>query len=173
MTLQTGSLLWDARGRHRIPVPWVFMLGYLIGAGLEVLFLPGHPLRLPHYIGVGRALFAAGAVIAGWAWMIFHLKGNTKTPGESSAVLVTSGPYSLTRNPMYLGLTIAYIGFDVNKAQIVPLITLLLVLAYVNWIVIPIEEERLHEVFGPVYDSYRLRVHRWLGFRSRSARHVS
>jgi hypothetical protein len=51
-------------------------------------------------------------------------------------------------------------------AQILPLATLILVLAYVNWIVIPIEENRLREVFGPAYDAYRLKVHRWLGTRN-------
>lgn len=149
-----------------LAVPWVFMLGYLAGAGLEALLLPRNAMRDWHLINTGRALFAAGALVAGWAWMIFHRKGTTKIPGEASAALVTTGPYRVTRNPMYVGLTLAYIGLAVNKGQILPLATLILVLAYVNWIVIPIEEERLREVFGPAYDSYRQKVRRWLGTRN-------
>jgi len=63
---------------------------------------------------------------------------------------------------MYVGLTLAYIGEGRMQKQILPLATLLFVLAYVNWTVIPIEEKRLREVFGPAYDTYRLKVRRWL-----------
>jgi len=57
---------------------------------------------------------------------------------------------------MYVGLTLAYIGAAGAGGQILPLATLVLVLDYVNWIVIPVEENRLREVFGPAYDTYRL-----------------
>ena|SRR5215469_2721765 len=146
-----------------LPVPWVFVIGYLVGAGLEVLFLPRNAGPGSHLVGMGGiALFVVGALIAGWAWTIFHGKGTTRVPGEASTALVMTGPYTVTRNPMYVGLTLAYIGEAGIQKQILPLATLLFVLAYVNWIVIPIEEERLREVFGPAYDAYRLKVRRWL-----------
>ena len=146
-----------------LPVPWVFVLGYLAGAGLEVLFLPRKYRLAADFLGpAGLALFVAGALIAGWGWMIFHRKGTTRVPGEASIALVIDGPYRVTRNPMYVGLTIAYIGEAAIQRQIVPLAMLILVLAYVNWVVIPVEERRLREVFGPAYDAYRAKVRRWL-----------
>jgi protein-S-isoprenylcysteine O-methyltransferase Ste14 len=146
-----------------LPVPWIFVIGYLVGAGLEVLFLPRNAGPGSQLVGtIGIALFVLGAVIAGWAWTIFHRKGTTRVPGEASTALVMSGPYTVTRNPMYVGLTLAYIGEAGMQRQILPLATLLFVLAYVNWIVIPVEEKRLREVFGPAYDAYRLKVRRWL-----------
>ncbi|HUB81911.1 MAG TPA: isoprenylcysteine carboxylmethyltransferase family protein [Bryobacteraceae bacterium] len=139
------------------------MLGYLLGAALEVVFLPPRAARGSHLIGAaGVAFFVVGALLAGWAWMIFHRQGTTRVPGEASTALVTLGPYKVTRNPMYVGLTLAYIGEAGIQRQIVPLATLLLVLAYANWVVIPIEENRLRAVFGPAYDSYRRKVRRWL-----------
>ena len=45
---------------------------------------------------------------------------------------------------------------------LVPTLMLPLTLAYLNWIVIPLEESRLSEVFPVVYDDYRARVRRWI-----------
>ena len=58
-------------------------------------------------------------------------------------MLVTAGPYHFTRNPMYLGLTIAYLGEAGALLEVWPLPFLVLVLAYVNWCVVPVEEGRL------------------------------
>src|SRR5215475_4355470 len=146
-----------------VPVPWVFVLTYLLGAGLETL--------RPRSIGkeaalastlAGGVLFAVGVVIAGWALALFRRSRTTTVPGEVSAKLVTWGPYRFTRNPMYVGLTLAYLGEAGMLKQIWPVILLPLTLAYINWTVIPLEEARLEEVFPDEYQQYRARVRRWL-----------
>ena len=146
-----------------LPVPWVFVLGYLIGVGLEFVFFgrgsSGNSDRLRV---AGAVLFAVGAACAGWAWLIFVRSRTTRVPGEASTTLVTGGPYRLTRNPMYVGLAIAYLGEAGILNQILPVAVLPLVIAYLNWIVIPLEERRLHSVFGDQYQQYRARVRRWL-----------
>ncbi len=81
---------------------------------------------------------------------------------SSPTTLVTCGPYHFTRNPMYVGLAIAYLGEAGILKQVSPVAVLPLVIAYLNWIVIPIEEARLQEVFGEKYQQYRSRVGRWL-----------
>lgn len=48
------------------------------------------------------------------------------------------------------------------KSQVWPVILLPLTLAYVNWVVIPLEESKLLEVFSEEYERYRKRVRRWL-----------
>ena len=63
---------------------------------------------------------------------------------------------------MYVGLAIAYLGEAGILKQVVPVAVLPLVIAYLNWIVIPIEEARLQQVFGDKYQQYRSRVRRWL-----------
>jgi protein-S-isoprenylcysteine O-methyltransferase Ste14 len=149
----------------RIPVPWVFVLGYLLGVGLQLTILPRPHLSAAasHAIGiVGAILFALGAIIAGWGLILFHRARTTTTPGEVSNMLVIRGPYRFTRNPMYVGLTLAYLGEMGFLGQPAPILTLLLVTAYVNWIVIPVEERRLREVFGQTYVGYTNRVRRWL-----------
>ena len=148
----------------RIPVPWVFVLGYLAGVGLQLAIFPRFHLsaRTTHFIsGFGALLFAVGAIIAGWGLVLFHKARTTTTPGKASKELVTRGPYRFTRNPMYVGLTMAYLGEMGILVEIAPIIPLFLVIAYVNWIVIPVEEGQLRELFGEDYARYCERVGRW------------
>ena len=149
----------------KVPVPWVFVLGYFLGIGLQHAILPRPYLsvRMTHVVSVsGMVLFGVGCVIAGWGLVLFHMARTTTTPGEASKTLVTRGPYRFTRNPMYVGLTVAYLGEMGMLVEIAPLIPLLFVVAYVNWIVIPVEETKLRAVFGEGYTQYCDRVGRWI-----------
>lgn len=106
-------------------------------------------------------LLLVGAVIAGSSLLIFHKQRTTTTPGESSSKLVTWGPYRFSRNPMYVGLILAYVGEAGLLKQAWPVVLLPLTVAYVNYIVIPVEEARLEAVFAAEYEQYRSRVRRW------------
>src|SRR5438045_876862 len=143
------SLVHSLRLLLHVPVPWVFVLTYLLGVALQ-LALPARLFPAAHsWLGVaGGLLFAIGAGIAGWGWLSFRRARTTTVPGQASSVLVTWGPYRFTRNPMYVGLTLAYLGEAGILHQPWPLVLLPLVVAYVNWIVIPVEETKLKEVFG-------------------------
>lgn len=146
-----------------IPVPWMFVLGYLIGIGLETLSPIAAVSGFQRYGGIaGAVVFAVGILIAGWSWLAFFKARTTTVPGKLSSQLVTWGPYRFTRNPMYVGLTLAYLGEAGMMRQCWPVLILPLVLAYVNWIVIPVEETQLREVFATPYDEYCTRVRRWL-----------
>lgn len=163
--MQSGRRPPEKRPRAlmRIPVPWVFVLAYLMGVGLETVSFRSRSFSDAFPVGeIGIVFFAVGAVLAAWGWLIFRRGKTTSVPGQSSTKLVTWGPYRFTRNPMYVGLAIAYLGEAAILRQVWPVLLLPLVLAYLNWIVIPVEEERLREVFGPEYEAYRNTVRRWL-----------
>ena len=145
-----------------VPVPWVFVLVYLIGAGAERAW-PMHVMEQVPYLGmVGGVALGIGAAIAGWGLVTFWKAKTTTVPGQTSSQMVTWGPYRFTRNPMYVGLTVAYLGEALVLRQLWPVVLLALVIAYVNWIVVPLEETKLREVFGEQYDQYRARVGRWV-----------
>jgi protein-S-isoprenylcysteine O-methyltransferase Ste14 len=148
----------------KVPVPWVFVLGYLAGLALQVSLSHSVLSQAEDRVsaGVGAGLFALGAVIAGWGLILFHGASTTTVPGKTSRLLVMRGPYRLTRNPMYVGLTLGYLGEAGLLRQIWPLAVLPLVLAYVQWMVIPLEESKLRETFGEEYEAYRGRVRRWI-----------
>jgi protein-S-isoprenylcysteine O-methyltransferase Ste14 len=147
-----------------VPVPWVFVLTYLFGVGLESLYrrnIRPSPALFVSSV-VGSVLLATGAAIAAWSLLIFHKAHTTTVPGSASTKLVTSGPYRISRNPMYVGLIVAYLGEAGLLKQVWPLLVLPLTVAYLHWIVIPVEEERLNEVFGRAYQEYCARVRRWI-----------
>jgi protein-S-isoprenylcysteine O-methyltransferase Ste14 len=163
MTIRQPGAHDPVRSVMRVPVPWVFVLAYVAGVGLEHLvrlkFHAEAPLSL---VVAGACLFCAGAVVAGWSWALFHKAGTTRVPGQPSTALVTSGPYRRSRNPMYVGLSLAYLGEAGMLKQLGPVLVLPLILAYLNWLVIPVEETRLREVFGDAYDQYCASVRRWV-----------
>src|SRR5690349_6679470 len=95
-----------------IPVPWVFVLTYLMGEGSHTVL----PLRipaasLPHIsFVVGGVMMVGGVVLAAWCLRLFRVARTTTIPFEVSSQLVTWGPYRFSRNPMYLSLTLIYVG---------------------------------------------------------------
>ena len=158
-----GGIAASFRLLMRVPVPWVFVLAYLVGAAIEFALPPAiSPGVLRGAGAAGGLLFGVGAVIAGWSLLIFRRARTTTVPGESSSRLVTWGPYRLSRNPMYVGLALAYLGEAGMLRQLWPVACLPLVVAYLNWVVIPVEERRLAEVFGVEYERYRAKVRRWI-----------
>ena len=148
----------------RIPVPWVFLLAYFVGVVLEG-YLPSPELapglRRTEQLA-GFALLAVGAALAVTCLVMFRKARTTTIPGQESSRLVTNGPYRFSRNPMYVSLTVVYLGEAAVLGQLWPLLPLLMTLAYLNWVVIPYEEERLQQSFGATYAAYRARVRRWL-----------
>lgn len=147
----------------RLPVPWVFVLAFLVGVGLQFLVSihigsSGAVLLMKI---AGGVLFVVGASVAAWGLFIFHRAGTTTVPGEPSLRLVTEGPYRFSRNPMYVGLVLAYLGEVGLLTQIWPLFLLPFTVAYVNWVVIPVEEATL-KGFQDRYEQYCARVRRWV-----------
>lgn len=147
----------------RIPVPWVFQLVFLAGTGLQFL-LPA--VRSPQVATWSRAggavLLVAGIALAAWSLLIFRKERTTTVPGAVSRTLVVRGPYRLSRNPMYVALTLVYLGEVGVLVQVAPLFLLPLVVAYIDRIVIPVEESKLGEAFGDAYRRYRADVRRWI-----------
>jgi protein-S-isoprenylcysteine O-methyltransferase Ste14 len=93
---------------------------------------------------------------------MFFRSRTTVIPHGTPSTLIASGPYRFTRNPMYVSLVLIYVGAVLLKAQIWPLLLLPVPVAVVDRAVIPFEEARLREQFGPHYEEYRRRVGRWL-----------
>jgi protein-S-isoprenylcysteine O-methyltransferase Ste14 len=75
--------------------------------------------------------------------------------------LVTSGPYALTRNPMYLGHLIFTLGLALTFRS--PLGVVLMVERARRFSRrVRIDEERLERIFADEYRAYRHRVKRWV-----------
>jgi len=158
------------RSPGRIPVlmwappPLLFVISFLVGMGVQrlaplTIHSPG-AIRASQLIGVG--LFACGALLVLSCLALFLSARTTVIPMGTASKLVTRGPYSFTRNPMYLSMTLMYLGVVGMLVQPWSLLLLLVPLVILNSVVIPFEEERLRSVFGEAFDAYRARVRRWV-----------
>lgn len=118
---------------------------------------------------LGELLFAVGWLVVGGALAIditaMRTMARAKTtimPNRGSDHLVTSGPFSFTRNPIYLGNTMLMIGIGLI-AGIVWFILLAPVAAFVTQkLAIEREERHLEMRFGKKYRDYAKKVRRWI-----------
>ncbi len=150
----------------RFPPPLLLAAALLIGWILETR---ARSVPLSPNAGTARALevagmfaLAAGLGIAFWGLWTFFRARTAIMPHHAASRLVTSGPYRFTRNPMYVGLTTAYIGLSLMTNSIWPLVLLPLALLALYALVIRREERYLRAAFGDHYAAYQQRVRRWL-----------
>ena len=76
--------------------------------------------------------------------------------------LVTLGAYLWTRNPMYLGLLTALIGFALYMGTLPFFLAPWVFFLVINGVHIPYEEAVLEKTFGSAYEHYLKRVRRWI-----------
>ncbi|MBI3439064.1 MAG: isoprenylcysteine carboxylmethyltransferase family protein [Proteobacteria bacterium] len=112
---------------------------------------------------IGALIFALGMTGPVIAITQFRSVGTEVSPtSEINHHLVVSGLYGVTRNPMYLGLTIASLGIAIFFGRPLMFAVPLFVFVIINWIFIPFEEAKMRRQFGAEFDSYTQRVRRWL-----------
>jgi protein-S-isoprenylcysteine O-methyltransferase Ste14 len=84
---------------------------------------------------------------------------------ERATRLVTSGVYALTRNPMYLGLSMLLLGWAIDLGSLTPVVLAPLFIPLILHVQIRPEEHALLAQFGQDYARYCQRVNRWFGRR--------
>ena len=131
-----------------LAIDWL-VAGPSLGMSYGLRMLTATILLIP----AGVLLFAAGAG--------FSSAKTNIPPWKPSTALVTSGIYGYTRNPMYLGMALAYAALSVFADSVVALAGLPVALAVMHYGVIAREERYLEEKFGESYREYRRRVRRW------------
>ena len=94
--------------------------------------------------------------------MTFRRAKTAINPHHSASQLVTHGPYRFTRNPMYTGLTLEYLGGSALLDSAWPVIVLPIVILILVETVISREEMYLRDAFGVEYTGYAASVRRWL-----------
>lgn len=80
---------------------------------------------------------------------------------EKATALATSGPFSFSRNPMYLGMLLVLVGVCVWLGSVPGLVAPLLYAGYITWFQIIPEERVMRRKFGDVFTDYAARTRRW------------
>ncbi len=148
----------------RIPPVGVFLI---IGVMMYILQISGYTLEIELLyrmiiIGPLALLGAYVALMGVIQFRRFKTTVNPFKPHESSS-LVTTGVYSWSRNPMYLGLLCYLIALSVYFAAPITLIGPIFFKLYMDRFQIQPEERFLVELFGDEYLRYSKKVNRWIG----------
>jgi protein-S-isoprenylcysteine O-methyltransferase Ste14 len=145
-----------------IPPPLLYVVPLGIGALLQRLV----PVAiLPRSVGTmagGWLLFALGIALFAAALLNFRRARTSLIPVKPTTAIVESGPYRFTRNPMYVSMTLIYLGVTLWIDSIWPLVFLPIILFTVQRAVIAREERYLEAKFGEAYRGYKARVRRWI-----------
>jgi protein-S-isoprenylcysteine O-methyltransferase Ste14 len=138
-----------------------FFLVFLPARVLEAAGISSAPPIGPVQVA-GAIVVVLGLSLALWCVLTFAVAGHgTPAPFDPPRRLVVRGPYSVVRNPMYIGGITALLGASIYYesfallafASMFALTTHLFVLFY--------EEPTLARLFAGEYDEYRERVRRW------------
>jgi len=157
-----GSGAPDVAGVIALP-PLIF-LGFLAAATVleAVVPLPVLAARaLARYLA-GAALAACGFVMIGMGTRRFLAAGTNIPPTLPTTALVVEGIYGRTRNPLYLGTTLVYLGLSVAAGSLWAIVLVVPLLWVINVGVVAREERYLERKFGDAYRAYKTRVRRWV-----------
>jgi protein-S-isoprenylcysteine O-methyltransferase Ste14 len=157
-----GSGAPDVAGVIALP-PLIF-LGFLAAAAVLEVVVPFPILAanaFPRYLA-GAALAVAGFVMIGMGTRRFLAAGTNIPPTLPTTALVVEGIYGRTRNPLYLGLTLIYLGLGVAAGSFWAIGLVVPLLWVINVGVVKREERYLERKFGDAYRAYKARVRRWI-----------
>ena len=141
--------------------PALFALGLLVGGLLQ--WLRPVPIPGPGWLTwLGPPAVALGVALAIWARRRMSAAGTDPNPFRATTAIVASGPYRVTRNPMYVAMAIAFVGIALWTRAAILLAMLVPVVLVLHFGIVRREEGYLEVKFGDVYRDYRRRVRRYL-----------
>lgn len=147
----------------RIPPPLVLLLAAVV-MWLLARALPWLTWIMPGPIVLAMVLGISGIALAATAMRAFNRHKTTVNPlkPDEATSVVTQGPFKITRNPMYLGLTIVLLGWAAYLSNVAAACVIPLFMMYLTRFQIIPEERILLGKFGEPFAQYMARVRRWL-----------
>lgn len=144
---------WLFKRRTSIPLPLALLLLLVPASWFNWSLSPRQAL-----LGIPVVLLGEGIRL----WGVHHIGVISRTRSDRLGPLIDSGPFSLVRNPLYLGNILLWLGFTLaaRLLLLVPVVLVVLALEYhaiVRW-----EEQLLTARIGEPYRRYMRTVPRWL-----------
>jgi protein-S-isoprenylcysteine O-methyltransferase Ste14 len=140
--------------------PIVLLAAIALGVVLNLIW----PFRF-----IPSALVLAGPVIVFAAVLLFLLSlrefrshGTSVRGTERTTMVVRTGPYRFSRNPIYLAFVLFILGLSLWLNNLWLLVALVAFAGFISIMIIPREERFLERNFQPQYSEYKAAVRRWL-----------
>lgn len=121
------------------------------------------PFELHRNLPVAAAVTGAtGLLIMLRAWWLFKVAGTAICPTDETSTFITNDIFSISRNPMYLGMTLMLIATAMFVGTLSFYVAALANFAILNRHFCPYEENKLRSQYGARFEDYASRVRRWL-----------
>jgi protein-S-isoprenylcysteine O-methyltransferase Ste14 len=152
----------DNPGIH-IPPPLIYVIVYLAAVFIQKTVPVNDSLFCKPLMKIIGVIFLIIALLFLFRSLRqFFQSKNTVITIQSANSLQTNGIYSITRNPMYLGLALIYLGISCLIGNWWNIILFSFLLLIIQEFIIKREEKYLQREFGQEYLDYKRRVRRWL-----------
>jgi protein-S-isoprenylcysteine O-methyltransferase Ste14 len=145
----------------------VYGIPFLVGLVVQWVV----PVSLPRggasliFVSVGTALVILGIILVVMARREFRRRGQPTDPGHPTSKIVTTGVFSISRNPLYLGGISVLVGLALVFNLPWVIVLLLPAVVACHYILIAPEERYLTDKFGEEYRLYTEKVGRWIGHK--------
>tara|TARA_X000000368_G_C23057006_1_gene724437 strand:- start:6342 stop:6776 length:435 start_codon:yes stop_codon:yes gene_type:complete len=143
----------------KLSYPPLIVLGCI---AIQVLLKIIVPLEVNLSLLLGLVLLILSLGVITYAFKELNNNETTYIPDGDPEKLVTSGPFSISRNPIYLGMagTLLAIAFLMQSLSALLIPILFISIIQNTWI--PHEEKKLAEVFGEEWKIYSAKTKQWL-----------
>jgi protein-S-isoprenylcysteine O-methyltransferase Ste14 len=147
--------------KSKLQPPTYFFVSLLLSIGLYFALPSTKAMATPcRYIGV--VLIGIGVVLNLWTDALFKKHKTTVKPYENPTHLGISGPFRISRHPMYLGMVAILLGVASALGPLISLVVPILFVIVMEVMFIPFEEKNLEQAFGKEYLDYKKKVRRWI-----------
>jgi protein-S-isoprenylcysteine O-methyltransferase Ste14 len=141
--------------------PFIYLASIITG----VVIHKAWPLPLPPAVPavfLGSLLTVISILLFAYSVKTFREAGTPVPARKPTTVIVSTGPYRYSRNPIYLAFSLFQLGIAILVSSWWLIATLVGAIAMIHFIVIPREERYLESRFGAEYLDYKASVRRWL-----------
>ncbi len=140
-----------------VPVPETIVFPLILGIAVEYFF--------PQQLFPSKIIWLVIALvlfIVGLSLMIWSVKEPGRLDLSSPDTLITSGPYSFSRNPMYVSWILIYLTIFFLNRSIWQLILFFVAIVLTHYFAVLREERFLRDKFGDTFERYCKKVRRYL-----------
>ena len=143
----------------KITFPPVILLTSIV---LQIILLFSFPISFDLSSLLGLILILSGISLVFVSFRFMRKMKTTFIPDGTPEVLISSGPFKFSRNPIYLGMLTILVGVAFLMSSLSAIIIAFVFGIIINFTWIAHEEKKLHELFSEDWENYSSKVRRWI-----------
>ena len=143
----------------KITFPPVILLVSIV---LQIILLFSFPISVDLSSLLGLILILSGISLVFVSFRFMRKMKTTFIPDGTPEVLISSGPFKFSRNPIYLGMLTILVGVAFLMSSLSAIIIAFVFGTIINFTWIAHEEKKLHELFSEDWENYSSKVRRWI-----------